>query len=325
MLNTHSITLGHSEIEELKQTLEAIDIDPYSAGFSNTGYKKVHTQYRGITPIFLKEVLRKFFLETDVDILVIKDIPIDVTDSTPVDIFLPEYKKGRLSENILLLLSSELGTPFAIDSENNGNMIHNIYPVREYSETQSSKSSKSFLTAHTELSCLERPPDYLILLGLRESHYEVVTPVIKLDELLSYLDEKEKSLLTKPLFITRIDESMRSEDLRNSTTKKFSIMKHDENGTNLWRYDVEYVEGTDKASKALVAKIRLIHETLFRDVIIAAGEVVIVKNAKVAHGRKPFPALYDGTDRWIQRINVYKGDSECYFKAEDLFSYSDAR
>lgn len=151
------------------------------------------------------------------------------------------------------MCGSLIGTPFAIDSENNGFMVHNIYPVAKYTESQSSKSSKILLTSHTELSCLDNPPDFLVLLGLRESDYIVETPVIKLDEILQYLTSQEIEMLYRPLFITQIDESMRNIGARNYITKPFTLISKIDD-VNRWKYDVEYVKGIDSDSHCLVLK-----------------------------------------------------------------------
>lgn len=34
------------------------------------------------------------------------------------------------------------------------------------------------------------------------------------------------------------------------------------------------------------------------------GEVLVVDNDLVVHGRVPFQARYDGTDRWLKRSSV---------------------
>jgi Fe(II)/alpha-ketoglutarate-dependent arginine beta-hydroxylase len=40
------------------------------------------------------------------------------------------------------------------------------------------------------------------------------------------------------------------------------------------------------------------------DVVLAPGELLIIDNKRAVHGRRPFQARYDGTDRWLRRINV---------------------
>ena len=40
------------------------------------------------------------------------------------------------------------------------------------------------------------------------------------------------------------------------------------------------------------------------EVVLRPGDVLFIDNYRVVHGRKPFKARYDGTDRWLKRIGV---------------------
>ena len=37
---------------------------------------------------------------------------------------------------------------------------------------------------------------------------------------------------------------------------------------------------------------------------LAPGEILLVDNDVAVHGRVPFRARYDGTDRWLKRVNI---------------------
>ena len=37
---------------------------------------------------------------------------------------------------------------------------------------------------------------------------------------------------------------------------------------------------------------------------LSPGEILVVDNDLVVHGRVPFQARYDGTDRWLKRASV---------------------
>jgi alpha-ketoglutarate-dependent taurine dioxygenase len=39
-------------------------------------------------------------------------------------------------------------------------------------------------------------------------------------------------------------------------------------------------------------------------VVLEPGDVCLIDNLKSVHGRKPFLARYDGSDRWLKRINI---------------------
>ena len=53
--------------------------------------------------------------------------------------------------------------------------------------------------------------------------------------------------------------------------------------------------------------MRALSETLAKveqDVLLAPGDVLFIDNYRAVHGRRPFTARYDGTDRWLKRISV---------------------
>ena len=45
-------------------------------------------------------------------------------------------------------------------------------------------------------------------------------------------------------------------------------------------------------------------DEVIEDDALAPGDFIFVDNYKAVHGRKPFKAHYDGTDRWLKRVNI---------------------
>ncbi len=39
-------------------------------------------------------------------------------------------------------------------------------------------------------------------------------------------------------------------------------------------------------------------------VVLRPGDIIFIDNFRAVHGRDPFMARYDGTDRWLKRLNV---------------------
>jgi alpha-ketoglutarate-dependent taurine dioxygenase len=40
--------------------------------------------------------------------------------------------------------------------------------------------------------------------------------------------------------------------------------------------------------------------------VLEPGDFCFIDNFQAVHGRKPFKARFDGTDRWLRRINVVR-------------------
>jgi hypothetical protein len=57
------------------------------------------------------------------------------------------------------------------------------------------------------------------------------------------------------------------------------------------------------ARRALAAVESAVALNLF-DLTLEPGDVLILNNLKAVHGRRPFTAKYDGTDRWLKRVSV---------------------
>jgi hypothetical protein len=58
-----------------------------------------------------------------------------------------------------------------------------------------------------------------------------------------------------------------------------------------------------EARQALAELFQLVNRRL-EEVILEPGEVCFIDNFRAVHGRRPFAARFDGTDRWLKRINI---------------------
>lgn len=72
------------------------------------------------------------------------------------------------------------------------------------------------------------------------------------------------------------------------------------------RIDPQFMKPINLQDKSVAAYERLVEriEQAQRDVVIAQGELLIVDNHRAVHGRRSFQPRYDGSDRWLKKINV---------------------
>jgi Taurine catabolism dioxygenase TauD, TfdA family len=61
--------------------------------------------------------------------------------------------------------------------------------------------------------------------------------------------------------------------------------------------------GSEKAQKAMDDLVRALGANK-QSVRLAPGDMVFIDNRRAVHGREPFKAKYDGTDRWLKRVKV---------------------
>lgn len=65
-----------------------------------------------------------------------------------------------------------------------------------------------------------------------------------------------------------------------------------------------------EAADALAQLVKQMDENMF-DMSLESGEFCFTDNYRVVHGRKPFRARHDGTDRWLKRINITRDLRKC--------------
>jgi hypothetical protein len=57
---------------------------------------------------------------------------------------------------------------------------------------------------------------------------------------------------------------------------------------------------TQEALKAAIGAI----DAVLEDLVLEPGGIYFIDNYQGVHGRKPFRARFDGSDRWLKRINI---------------------
>src|SRR5262249_141368 len=70
------------------------------------------------------------------------------------------------------------------------------------------------------------------------------------------------------------------------------------------RVDPYFMSPSDKAAKEALAALSELIERGLEEVALGPGEMLFLDNHRAVHGRRPFAAKYDGSDRWLKRINI---------------------
>lgn len=217
-------------------------------------------------------------------------------------------KKRKPSESDLLpdlnafLLGyvAKYGNPVAFAREKNGALVQDIYPMPGDEKIQISSSSNVVLQMHTETAFHKYKPDWVILACVKGDK-KAETLYATLDEILRDLDEKTIRDLREPGIITSVDPSF----VRSGEKDKEIVVRPISGfGANKWclTYDADLMRGiTDEAAAAL-KKLGAAIANSTRSVTLNAGDIMVINNRVAVHGRKPFKARYDGTDRWLKRI-----------------------
>jgi hypothetical protein len=69
-------------------------------------------------------------------------------------------------------------------------------------------------------------------------------------------------------------------------------------------FDADLTVGTDAEADDVLVAVREAIDELTTSVVLEPGDLLVVDNNIAIHGRSPFDARFDGTDRWLQRSFV---------------------
>ena len=69
-------------------------------------------------------------------------------------------------------------------------------------------------------------------------------------------------------------------------------------------YDADLMVGIDTEAQDVLERLASAVRESSKSVVLGAGDLLVVDNHVAVHGRTPFVARFDGTDRWLQRTFV---------------------
>lgn len=270
-------------------------------------------------PARLRNFVINFKSTEPASFCVVRGLRLDDTSIGPT----PRHWRERsvpnpaLAEEIVCLLYAALvGEPFAWSTQQDGRLVHDVFPIAEHRQDQLGFGSEVTLTWHTEDAFHPYRGDYLVLGCLRNPD-NVPTTVGSLDA--NKLRTAVKDVLFQERFIIRPDESHLA---RNNTTPDaggtFTQIDHmltqpqtvallfgdrQDPYLRLDPYFMEVPVDDFEAREALRAVVEVIDHDM-QDLVLTPGDVVIIDNFRAVHGRSSFRPRFDGTDRWLKRVNV---------------------
>lgn len=226
-------------------------------------------------------------------------------------------------ESFFVLCAQLLGDPFGYATLQNGLMMHDIVPIQGHEKEQISSGSEETLEWHTEEAFHPHRADYTALMCLRNS-YGAPTTYAEISDL--DITEADRATLRQPLFATRPSGSHSAE--RNAYTTHLPKSRHalakesfdriEEQHRNPPTVSVLFGDEadpylcvdpdcmtplTEEAAGALERLCAEINRKL-QDVNLTPGDILFLDNNSAIHGRRPFKARFDGSDRWLKRMNI---------------------
>lgn len=233
----------------------------------------------------------------------------------------------------LCLCATVLGDIYGWLTQQDGRFVHDILPIKKHEYEQIGSGSKEELTLHTEDAFHELRGDYLLLMCMRNND-NIPTTLSKPDY--TKLSSAQIDILFEKHFVIKPDNShkpkhgsaerkdaIQSGELsmveaayaemcrRDSEPEKIAVLFGNKADPCL-RIDPYFMERPEDpmAAEAMDKLIELVSESMV-EIALKPGEFIVIDNYEVVHGRKPFQARYDGTDRWYKRINVIRDVRRC--------------
>lgn len=278
-------------------------------------------------PKGLREALVDFRLREPAGALLVSGIEVDAEAVGPTPAHWHQHAdqvSSALREEIILFLSAQLlGEPFGYATLQNGRLMHNIVPVKGHEKKQIASGSEEILEWHTEEAFHPYRADYTALMCLRNP-YGAPTTYADIRDL--DIPSEDQSILREPMFYVRPSGSHSVESnsscpcvnggQRGPSAESFQHIEELHRSplrasVLFGAVDRPYLRidpdcMTPVGQDAADALRRLCDEIRrkLQDVVLSPGSIMFIDNYQAVHGRKPFTARFDGSDRWLKRINI---------------------
>ncbi|HEY5835775.1 guanitoxin biosynthesis L-enduracididine beta-hydroxylase GntD [Streptomyces sp.] len=221
-----------------------------------------------------------------------------------------------LDQDLLLVLyGALLGDVFGWATQQDGRMVHDVLPIKVNEGQQLGSAADVLLDWHTEDAFHPHRPDWVVLACLRNPT-DTPTTIATADHL--RLSDEDVAVLFEPRFRILPDNSHLPQHNSAPGVDFGAVERMFTDAPSiplLWgdpdrpymRVDRSFwgvADPADVTAGAVLERFTDAIEAQLREVVLRPGDFCFLDNYKVAHGRKPFPARYDGTDRWLKRVCV---------------------
>lgn len=278
-------------------------------------------------PTGLRAALHRLRSDSPTVAVVLSGVPLGGLDDVPTPQAFGHYssdERSRRAEAILFLLASAVGTPFSFASQQKARIVLDVFPMPGHESDQLGCSSATFLEWHNEDAFHPLRADFNILMCVRNDQGAATTLVAAADLGLNPEVEEE---LRRPQFAIVPDVSHSYS--YNSATSGVSadcavaFSRISEMAEDLLRLPVLTGPASDpgirvdfaymppelhtRAANAALKTLQRAVERTGTRIPLAPGDVLVFDNMRCVHGRESFLARYDGTDRWMRRMNIARG------------------
>lgn len=253
-------------------------------------------------PEHLKDELKNFKLTGhQKGALLFRNMPNDNSVITP------RNNKEHVGETTIIscvqaIINEYLGEMVSYEAEGDGYLFQDMVPNEELKDTQTSLGSGVELEVHTEQAFSHYRPDYLSLACIKKDS-SAYTYFLHVDQILDYMSANEINYLEKKKWNIGVDMSFALNGCDFALRGPLSILTINNNGYDL-NFDQDLLCSDSKTASKLIDKIVSIYKKKRHEYVLQPGEILLLDNHKLIHGRSSFKPLFNGNDRFIVRSFV---------------------
>ena len=302
-------------------SIEQLLADP-DVAHGDPGEQSFHDNLWGLVPrlpIELRRFLEQFRRNDSAAAILLHGFGVDDNSVGPTPRNWAEAAdaaRARREALFLALIGKCLGEVFSWPTLQSGRMIQHVLPIAGEEDQQSGHGSDVLLEWHTEDAFHPYRCDYLALLGVR-NHDRVPTTLASIRDVALSTDAR-RVLAEQRFYILPDDEHLRQLAVQRPDDPgllRIRAMRDNPEPVAVLfgaadspylRIDPYFMRCVNGDVEAEVALKELVTELdgAQQDVIVEAGDLLIVDNYLAVHGRRAFAARYDGTDRWLQKAVI---------------------
>lgn len=278
-------------------------------------------------PTHLLEFLDEFRIREPSALCMVSGLAVDEAQlgATPTHWRDSQYNSPALTQEIFFLLcGTALGDVFGWATQQDGRIMHDVLPIKGHENYEIGSNSLQHLSWHTEDAFHPCRGDYVALMCLKNP--DLVETVVCAAPDLDW-STVDVDALFEAEFTQMPDNSHKPQDTAQSTgdptvdrlrARSFALIQswndypvkrpvlfgdHDDPYMALDPYHMK-TEGWPERSLRAFQQLCDQIEAKMMGVRLRPGDCVFIDNFRAVHGRKSFRARYDGSDRWLKRLNI---------------------
>lgn len=253
--------------------------------------------YETFTPAKIVQIVGA--LERDGYVVILTDLR-NYAAPTPTTLT-EKYPGPYFGELAIALIGKIFGNLQSLPHQHNGRLFHDVMPIKVFQKKQTSGSSGVLLEMHTELSFVDVPPEYLLLLCVREDlAQKAETHLFDSRKAIGKLDQDTYKCLSSKNYTFKTDDNATSD--QGVSSEPVAII--DGATAKLLRFDVNTCRPLDEKAQCAVKKLESLLMLEKISLRLKTGQILIADNNRVVHSRGAFSASYDGRDRWLKRALI---------------------